>query len=103
MIEIMKSTGIIRRVDDLGRIVIPKEIRMTYGIEDGSPIEIFTDSDGIILRKYRAENELMNTVNVLSDTVEGYIDDLDCEKVQQIRKHIEEIRGLLKRRRNENE
>lgn len=38
----------------------------------------------------------MNTVNVLSNAVEGYIDDLGCEKVQQIRKHIEEIRGLLK-------
>lgn len=99
----MRATGIIRRIDDLGRIVIPKEIRMAHGIEDGTPIEIFTDSDGIILRKYRAEDELMNTVNVLSDAVEGYIDDLDCEKVKQIRKHIEEIRGLLKRRSNENE
>lgn len=99
----MKATGIIRRIDDFGRIVIPKEIQRIYGIADGTPIEIFTDSDGIILRKYRAEDELMNTVNVLSDAVEGYIDDLDCEKVQQIRKHIEEIRGLLKRRRNENE
>ena len=99
----MRATGIIRRIDDLGRIVIPKEIRRTYGIADGTPIEIFTNSDGIILRRYCAEDELMNTVNVLSDAVEGYIDDLDCEKVQQIRKHIEEIRGLLKRRRNENE
>lgn len=99
----MKATGIIRRIDDLGRIVIPKEIRRIYGIADVTPIEIFTDSDGIILRKYRTEDELMNTVNVLSDAVEGYIDDLDCEKVQQIRKHIEEIRGLLKRRGNENE
>lgn len=92
----MKATGIIRRIDDLGRIVTPKEIRRIYGIADGTPIEIFTDSDGIILRKYRAEDELMNTVNVLSNAVEGYIDDLDCEKVQQIRKHIEEIRGVLK-------
>ena len=99
----MRATGIMRRIDNLGRIVIPKEIRRTYGIEDGDLVEIFTDSDGIILRKYRVEDELMNTVNVLSDAVEGYIDDLDCEKVQQIRKHIEEIRGLLKRRRNENE
>lgn len=47
----MKATGIIRRVDDLGRIVIPKEIRMTYGIEDGTPIEIFTDSDGIFFKE----------------------------------------------------
>lgn len=99
----MKATGIIRRIDDLGRIVIPKEIRRIYGIADGTPIEIFTDSDGIILRRYCTEDELMNTVNVLSDTVENYIYNLDREKVQQIRKHIEEIRGLLKRRRNENE
>lgn len=92
----MKATGIIRRIDDLGRIVIPKEIRRIYGIADSSPIEIFTDSDGIILRKYRAEDEPMNTVNVLSDAVESYIDDLDCEKAQEIRKHIGEIRELLK-------
>ena len=49
----MKATGVVRRIDDLGRIVIPKEIRKTLRIKEGSPLEIFTEKDGdIILRKY---------------------------------------------------
>lgn len=48
----MKATGIIRRVDDLGRIVLPKELRQTMGIRAGDPMEIYTDADNIILRKY---------------------------------------------------
>lgn len=48
----MKSTGVVRRIDDLGRIVIPKEIRKVNGIAEGDPMEIFTDGDKIILRKY---------------------------------------------------
>lgn len=48
----MKSTGIVRRVDELGRVVIPKELRRTLGIDNGDPIEIFMDGDKIVLRKY---------------------------------------------------
>ena len=49
----MKATGIVRRIDDLGRVVIPKEIRRTLRIKEGDPLEIFTDREGeIILKKY---------------------------------------------------
>ena len=48
----MKATGIVRRVDDLGRIVLPKDLRQTMGIRTGDPMEIYTDADNIILRKY---------------------------------------------------
>ena len=49
----MKATGVVRRIDDLGRIVIPKEIRRTLKIGEGSPLEIFTEKDGeIVLKKY---------------------------------------------------
>ena len=49
----MKATGIVRRIDDLGRVVIPKEIRRTLRIREGTPLEIFTDREGeIILKKY---------------------------------------------------
>lgn len=55
----MKATGVVRRVDDLGRIVIPKEIRKTLRIKEGTPIEIFTEKGGdIILKKYSPINEL---------------------------------------------
>lgn len=46
----LKSTGVVRRIDDLGRIVIPKEIRRNLGIRDGENVEIFTESDSIILK-----------------------------------------------------
>ncbi len=49
----MKSTGIVRDIDKVGRIVIPKEIRDTLGLADGDPVEIFTKEDMIILRPYR--------------------------------------------------
>ena len=49
----MKATGIVRRIDDLGRVVIPKEIRRTLRIRESDPLEIFTDREGeIILKKY---------------------------------------------------
>lgn len=55
----MKATGIVRRIDDLGRVVIPKEIRRTLRIREGTPLEIFTDREGeIILKKYSPIGEL---------------------------------------------
>ncbi len=50
----MKSTGIVRKVDDLGRIVLPKELRDKYDIAARDPIEIFTEGDRIIFRKYQS-------------------------------------------------
>lgn len=54
----MKATGIVRRIDDLGRIVIPKEIRRTLRIKEGDPLEIFTDREGEVILKniLRSEN-----------------------------------------------
>lgn len=55
----LKATGIVRRIDDLGRVVIPKEIRRTLRIREGDPLEIFTDKDGeIVLKKYSPIGEL---------------------------------------------
>ena len=48
----MRATGIVRRVDDLGRVVIPKEIRRSRGIKEGEPLEIFTEGDAVIFRRY---------------------------------------------------
>lgn len=60
----MKATGIVRRIDDLGRIVVPKEIRRTLRIREGDALEIFTDREGeIILKKYSplGEREILQT------------------------------------------
>lgn len=55
----MKATGIVRRIDDLGRVVIPKEIRKTLKVKEGMPLEIYTDNEGgIILRKFLPFSEL---------------------------------------------
>lgn len=73
----MKATGIVRRIDDLGRVVIPKEIRRTLRIREGDPLEIFTDREGeVILKKYSPIGELSEFareyVESLSDTL-GYV------------------------------
>ncbi|MGG3278892.1 AbrB/MazE/SpoVT family DNA-binding domain-containing protein [Paenibacillus solani] len=48
----MKATGIVRRIDDLGRVVIPKELRRTFGIAEGDPVEFYIEDDKIIINKY---------------------------------------------------
>ena len=54
----MKTTGVVRRIDDLGRIVIPKEIRKSLRIKDGESLEICLDSDNIVLKNYAELNNL---------------------------------------------
>lgn len=65
----MKSTGVIRRIDELGRIVIPKEIRRNLGIRDGENVEIFTDNDSIILKKYCRMTTNIDLANNLCEII----------------------------------
>ena len=66
----MKATGIVRRIDDLGRVVIPKEIRRTLRIREGDPLEIFTDREGeIILKKYSPIGELGQYAKQYADSI----------------------------------
>ncbi len=66
----MKATGIVRRVDDLGRIVIPKEIRRTLRIREGDPLEIYTEKDGgVIFRKYSPMGDLQDFAAQLCDSI----------------------------------
>ena len=58
----MKATGIVRRIDDLGRIVIPKEIRRTLKIREGDPLEIFLENDYVCFKRYSALNSLDDKV-----------------------------------------
>jgi len=73
----MKATGIVRRIDDLGRVVVPKEIRRTLRIREGDPLEIFTDREGeIILKKYSPIGELGQFAKQYADSLAqttGYI------------------------------
>ena len=66
----MKATGIVRRIDDLGRVVVPKEIRRTLRIREGDPLEIFTDREGeIILKKYSPIGELSQFAGEYADAL----------------------------------
>ena len=66
----MKATGIVRRIDDLGRIVIPKEIRRTLRIREGDPLEIYTDREGeVIFKKYSPVGEMGAFAAELCDSV----------------------------------
>ena len=66
----MKATGIVRRIDDLGRVVIPKEIRRTLRIREGDPLEIYTDREGgVIFKKYSQLGDVSDFATQLCDTI----------------------------------
>lgn len=75
----MKATGIVRRIDDLGRVVIPKEIRRTLRIREGDPLEIFTDREGeIILKKYSPIGELNTFAKQYAESLAHSLSALVC-------------------------
>lgn len=69
----MKSTGVVRKIDELGRIVVPKEIRRTLNINDGEEVEIFVDNESIILKKYYRLLTLKEIAQKYIDKLEKYI------------------------------
>ncbi len=75
----MKATGIVRRIDDLGRVVVPKEIRRTLRIREGDPLEIFTDREGeIILKKYSLIGELSQYAGICAEALAQTSGNLIC-------------------------
>lgn len=82
----MKSTGIIRRIDELGRVAIPKEIRRMYGINEGDPLEIYADKKGIIeLRKYNPNVEEDSDPAPTEKTIRIYINNETGETINEDR------------------
>ncbi|RST59682.1 AbrB/MazE/SpoVT family DNA-binding domain-containing protein [Siminovitchia terrae] len=63
----MKAIGIVRRIDDLGRVVIPKEIRKTMKWGTGTPVEFFVDGESIVLKKYHTAEEEKNLIELLKE------------------------------------
>lgn len=75
----MKATGIVRRIDDLGRVVIPKEIRRTLRIREGDPLEIFTDKEGeVILKKYSPIGELGDFATQYAESIHKTSGHITC-------------------------
>ena len=91
----MKATGIIRRVDDLGRVVIPKDIRRAIGIHEGEPLEIFIEGgDTVCFRKYKTN--LGDAVEHLRDQIENCGDNLTYATLMRIDALLEEVQELVK-------
>lgn len=65
----MKSTGIVRRIDDLGRVVIPKEVRKTMHLKEGDPLELYLDGTTLCLRKYNTTELFSEALNDLVDLI----------------------------------
>jgi AbrB family transcriptional regulator (stage V sporulation protein T) len=75
----LKATGIVRRIDDLGRVVIPKEIRRTLRIREGDPLEIFTDREGeVILKKYSPIGELSDFAKEYVESLHSSMEHITC-------------------------
>ena len=91
----MKATGIVRRIDDLGRVVIPKEIRRTLRIREGDPLEIFTASDGeVIFKKYSPMGEISHFSGQYSDVLSRTS---ELPVIITDRDHVISVSGMPKR------
>lgn len=86
----MKSTGIVRKTDELGRIVIPKELRRTLDIQDGTPVEIFVEDDKIILRKFQSSKACIITGVISDDNIEIAGKVFSLQGMQQVAKVLVE-------------
>ena len=97
----MKATGIVRRIDDLGRVVIPKEIRRTLRIREGDPLEIYTEKDGeVIFKKYSPMGDLGEFAGQICESIgknTGYIAAV-CDRDAIIAVHGVQKRELLDKR-----
>ena len=91
----MKATGIVRRIDDLGRVVIPKEIRRACNIREGDPLEIFLQDGAVTFKKYNPtyRDDLMATLQDAAYYYDSYED--DRATAEQLRKIAKEIDVLL--------
>ncbi|MBQ7003082.1 MAG: AbrB/MazE/SpoVT family DNA-binding domain-containing protein [Oscillospiraceae bacterium] len=95
----MKATGIVRRIDDLGRVVIPKEIRRTMRIREGDPLEIYTSNDGeVIFKKYSAIGEMSENAGQVADIMHKLA---GCPVVVFDRDHVVATSGVTKKEFNE--
>ena len=91
----MRATGIVRRIDDLGRIVIPKEIRRRLNIRDGDPLELYLDGEAVVFKKY---DYLENARQAVENTLQRIDNDYDLPQSlsRSVRDKLNEALKLLK-------
>lgn len=95
----MRATGIVRRMDDLGRIVIPKEIRKNLGLREGTPMEVFTDHEGgVIFKRYSTEENVKEQLKTLDEFFQDMKDygEYPENVVNDMQGHIQAIHKLMK-------
>jgi len=95
----MKATGIIRRVDDLGRIVIPREIRRNLGAQEGTPMELFTDGNKLVIQKYETYESISDIVKTLRDIVSDYPNEFSDDGLLNLLKQVDAFEETLKEAR----
>jgi len=91
----MKETGIVRKVDKMGRIVLPKELRWKYKIDCGEMVEIFTTENGICIEKYEHRTDIRGQVKTLFDTVEQM--EKDLKGTEEIQETLNLLKGKLEK------
>jgi stage V sporulation protein T len=84
----MKATGIVRRIDDLGRVVIPKEIRRSMGIREGDPLELFVEGDGICFIPY------CKTLAQKIKSIGEELEDMTFENKRRVHELIKELTAI---------
>jgi len=90
----MEVKGIVRRIDDLGRVVIPKEIRQSLNIKEGTPMEITYTGNGIVITKH-IEATMADMVLDLEDRLDSGYDKIEPKRASEIRQRIDELREIL--------
>jgi AbrB family transcriptional regulator (stage V sporulation protein T) len=96
----MRATGIIRRVDDLGSVAIPRDIRHSMGIREGEPLEIYLENDAVVFRKY--SHKLIEEVERVAELVEQYCK-ADYKTVLLLAGKFREISKILKESEDDEE
>ena len=84
----MKSTGIVRKVDELGRVVIPMEFRKAHGWEEGQPIEMFGDGEGLVLKAYQGEKSMDEAFANLTYLESQITDPASLAKLEEVKQYV---------------
>lgn len=88
--------AIVRKIDDAGRIILPKDIRRTQGLIDGSPLEIITTNEGILLKKHITGLDLIADIENLQRSIKEVNSIVDQDKAEQVQKCLQEALMLLR-------
>ena len=91
----MRATGIVRKVDDLGRVCLPKEIRRTMKLGTGDPVEFFTEGDKLLLRKFDAAGDMEQLLENMKHSIELADPLIPGGKSKQLLAKVDEMMAIL--------